>query len=91
MTDRLAEVLGVRPGDTVRIELLEGDGRTRDMTVAGLVHEPMGLGVYMDAAALDDFRASTASSTARRCAPMGVIRRRCTTRCGQCRTWPACS
>lgn len=55
LTDRLAEALGVAPGDTVRIEFLEGARREREAVVAGLVPEPMGMGAYVDRAALARF------------------------------------
>jgi putative ABC transport system permease protein len=53
MTDRLAEILRVRPGDTVRLEFLEGRQRSPELLVGGLSREPMGLGAYMPADALD--------------------------------------
>jgi putative ABC transport system permease protein len=52
MTDRLADILGVRPGDTVRLEFLEGRRREPEVIVAGLSRELMGLGAYMEAQAL---------------------------------------
>jgi putative ABC transport system permease protein len=46
LTDKLAEVLHVRPGDTLRVELLEGPRTTRDIPVAGVVGEPIGMSAY---------------------------------------------
>jgi len=48
LTDRLADKLGLRVGDTVRIEVLEGRERTLEMTVSATVREMMGLNAYMD-------------------------------------------
>lgn len=46
LTDKLAEVLGVRPGDRVELELLEGEFATRVALVVGLIDEPFGMQVY---------------------------------------------
>lgn len=46
LTDKLAEVLHVRPGDTLRVELLEGPRTTRDLPVADVVAEPIGMSAY---------------------------------------------
>lgn len=46
VTDKLAEVLGVKPGDEVLAEVMEGDRRTRRVVVAGLIREPFGLFGY---------------------------------------------
>jgi putative ABC transport system permease protein len=48
LTDRLADKLGVRPGDTVLAEVLEGGPRTLPLQVAGTVREMMGLNAYLD-------------------------------------------
>jgi putative ABC transport system permease protein len=48
LTDRLADKLGLRVGDMVRIEVLEGRERTLEMTVSATVREMMGLNAYMD-------------------------------------------
>jgi putative ABC transport system permease protein len=53
LTDRLADKLGVRAGDTVRVEVLEGRERTLDMRIGGTVREMMGLNAYMDREALN--------------------------------------
>ena len=48
----LAEVLEVRPGDDVMVEVLEGVRPVRQVTVAGEVDDILGLSVYMDLDAL---------------------------------------
>lgn len=53
LTDVLAERLGVRPGDGVELEILEGKERTRRVLVVGTIDEMMGMSAYMDLAALD--------------------------------------
>ena len=52
LTDRLAERLGVRAGDALRIEVLSGDLRKRAVVVAGTVADLVGSFAYMDYAAL---------------------------------------
>jgi putative ABC transport system permease protein len=52
LTDRLAERLGVRPGDTIRVAVLEGERPVRDVQVAATVAEMLGLNAYMDVRAL---------------------------------------
>jgi putative ABC transport system permease protein len=46
MTDKLAEVLGLRVGDLVDVDVLEGDFAKRRLPVVGLVDEPFGLQAY---------------------------------------------
>lgn len=46
LTDKLAELLEVRVGDELAVDLLEGDFSTRALPVAGLVDEPLGLQIY---------------------------------------------
>jgi putative ABC transport system permease protein len=65
VTDKLAEILGARVGDTVEIDLLEGDWSTRTVPIAGLIDEPFGLQIYANASWLgrvlrEDPRISTA-------------------------------
>jgi putative ABC transport system permease protein len=48
LTDRLADKLGLRVGDTVQAEVLEGRPRTLELVVAATVREMMGLNAYMD-------------------------------------------
>lgn len=49
---KLAEILNARPGDSVMVEVLEGARPIRQVAVAALVDEPVGLGAYMRASAL---------------------------------------
>jgi putative ABC transport system permease protein len=48
----LAEILQVSPGERVQLEVLEGKRPIREVVVAGLVDEFLGLSVYMDQAVL---------------------------------------
>jgi putative ABC transport system permease protein len=52
MNARLARKLGVRAGDHVRVEVLEGERAIRDVRVQAVFDELVGLTAYMDAAAL---------------------------------------
>jgi putative ABC transport system permease protein len=52
LTDVLGEILGVRVGDTVELEIREGQRRRAEVVVAGLVDEPMGLAGHMQSASL---------------------------------------
>ncbi len=52
LTRKLGEILGVGPGDVLRVEVLEGERPVRQVAVAGLVEELLGLSAYMDARAL---------------------------------------
>jgi putative ABC transport system permease protein len=52
LNTRLAEILGVHAGDTVSVEVLEGRRPVSDVPVTSIVDEPVGLGAYMQAAAL---------------------------------------
>ncbi|HAU56428.1 MAG TPA: ABC transporter permease [Comamonadaceae bacterium] len=53
LTDRLADKLGARVGDTVRVEVLEGRQRTLDVRVDATVREMMGLNAYVPRATLN--------------------------------------
>ena len=53
LTTRLAEILHVAPGDAVTVEVLEGKRQVRDVRVAGLVDELVGLSAYMSRSALN--------------------------------------
>jgi putative ABC transport system permease protein len=53
ITDYLAGVLGVQPGDMLTVETLEGNRAVRQVPVAGLVKEYVGLSAYMDREALN--------------------------------------
>ncbi len=48
----LGEVLDVRPGETVGVEVLEGARPVREVTVARLVDDYMGIAAYMEIGAL---------------------------------------
>lgn len=49
---KLAEILGLAVGDPVLVEVLEGERPTRQVPVAAVVDEYLGLGAYMDRRAL---------------------------------------
>jgi putative ABC transport system permease protein len=53
LTDFLAELLAVQPGDTLSVEVLEGRRRRTSVVVEGLVREYVGVGAYMDIEALN--------------------------------------
>jgi putative ABC transport system permease protein len=53
MTDRLADKLGLRIGDTVQVEVLEGRQRTLTTTLTATAREMMGLNAYMERRALN--------------------------------------
>ncbi|WP_297793502.1 ABC transporter permease [uncultured Marinobacter sp.] len=53
LTDFLAAELGVKPGDTLTIEVLEGDRRRLEIPVAGVTSEFLGVGAYMRLSALN--------------------------------------
>lgn len=52
LTKKLAQMLGVTAGDSVTLEVLEGGRQVREMSVAGLSDELIGISAYMDAHAL---------------------------------------
>jgi putative ABC transport system permease protein len=52
LTAKLGELLGLRVGDTLTVEMLEGARRTGTVPVSGFVDELLGLSAYMDARAL---------------------------------------
>lgn len=49
---RLAAVLGIRPGDPIMIEVLEGERQTRQVTLMRLSGDLVGVAAYMDQHAL---------------------------------------
>lgn len=53
LTTKLAEVLGVTPGDILTVEVLEGARPTRTIPVVGTVDELLGVSAYMDIQALN--------------------------------------
>jgi putative ABC transport system permease protein len=52
LTDRLARILAVRPGDTLRVDLLDRGGEERSVVVAALIDEMVGVNGYMTLSAL---------------------------------------
>lgn len=48
MTETLAERLELEIGDPVRVEILEGEARTRTVRLGGTIREMMGMSVYME-------------------------------------------
>ena len=53
LTDFLAEALAVTPGDTLTVRILEGQRRVLSLTVAGVTSEFLGVGAYMNLAAMN--------------------------------------
>jgi putative ABC transport system permease protein len=53
LTTKLAEILGVTPGDRLTVEVLEGARSIREVTIDSLVDELVGLSAYMDLRALN--------------------------------------
>ncbi len=53
LTKKLAESLGVKPGDVLTVEVLEGEQPVRQVPVAGTVDDLIGMSAYMDLAALN--------------------------------------
>lgn len=53
LTDYLAGILGISPGDTLTVEVLEGERPVRQVPVAGLVSEFIGVSAYMEISALN--------------------------------------
>jgi putative ABC transport system permease protein len=53
MTDRLADKLGLRVGDRVHVEVLEGRQRTLEVPLTATAREMMGLNAYMERRALN--------------------------------------
>ena len=55
LTDFLGNMLGVKAGDIITVEILEGARPVRQVEVAGFVKEYMGVTAYMDIDALNHF------------------------------------
>jgi putative ABC transport system permease protein len=53
VTAKLAELLGAKPGDFVIVEVLEQARPVRQVQIAGVVEELVGIAAYMDLAALN--------------------------------------
>ncbi|MCC5868186.1 MAG: ABC transporter permease [Gammaproteobacteria bacterium] len=53
LTSYLADTLGVVPGDSLQVEILEGDRPVRQLPVAGVVPEYIGMNAYMELTSLN--------------------------------------
>ena len=53
LSTTLAELLHVKPGESIQVEVLEGRRLVRNVPVAALVDEPLGTSAYMDLHALN--------------------------------------
>jgi putative ABC transport system permease protein len=53
LTRYLADYLGVRPGDRLDVEIMEGHRRKLSLELASTVDEPIGVSAYMDRRALN--------------------------------------
>ena len=53
MTDFLGQQLGVRAGDTISVEIIEGNRPVKQIAVAALVKEYLGIMTYMEIGALN--------------------------------------
>ena len=53
LTDHLAKMLEVRPGDLLTVEVLEGNRPVRQVAIAGLIKEYVGVSAYMQLDALN--------------------------------------
>jgi putative ABC transport system permease protein len=53
LTDKLAEILSVRPGERVTVEVLEGERPVRQLAVVATVDEMIGLSAYMEISSLN--------------------------------------
>ena len=63
LTTKLAEILGVKAGESVTVEVLEGARPVRDIVVANTVDELTGLSAYMDRGALNRLLREGATSS----------------------------
>jgi putative ABC transport system permease protein len=55
LTDYLAKILGAKPGDMLTVELLEGNRAVRQVPLAGVVSEYVGVNAYMRLDSLNRF------------------------------------
>jgi putative ABC transport system permease protein len=53
LSEKLAEVLGIRPGESLAVEVMEGIRPVRSVRVSGLIRDFSGLSVYMSLSALN--------------------------------------
>ncbi|HET6671526.1 MAG TPA: FtsX-like permease family protein [Pyrinomonadaceae bacterium] len=63
LTTQLAEILGVKPGESITVEVLEGTRPVRDIAVVGTVDELVGLSAYMNLQALNNLLGEGQSSS----------------------------
>ncbi len=63
LTDHLAKMLGIRPGEMLTVELLEGSRAVREVPVAGVVSEYIGVSAYMRRDTLNRFLREGDSAT----------------------------
>ena len=63
LTDHLATMLGVQPGDLLTVELLEGSRAVRQVRLSGVVSEYIGVSAYMRRDALNRFLREGDSAT----------------------------
>ncbi len=54
LTHALAKTLRVQPGDRITIEVLEGSKQIREIVIANIAEEPVGLSAYMEIHALNE-------------------------------------
>jgi putative ABC transport system permease protein len=55
LSEKLADLLGVGPGGTVTVEVLEGQRPVRELSVAATLRDYVGKSAYMDLASLNRF------------------------------------
>jgi putative ABC transport system permease protein len=48
ITERLAQILNVRPGDEIIVEILEGNRLIRNVPLVGIIRQFIGIGAYTD-------------------------------------------
>jgi putative ABC transport system permease protein len=53
LSEKLAQLIGARPGDSVTVEVLEGSRPTRQIVVSGLAKEFLGTTPYMEISSLN--------------------------------------
>ena len=53
LTTKLAEILNIKPGERLTVEVLEGERPVRQVPVVGMVDELVGISAYMDVRALN--------------------------------------
>lgn len=61
ITDYLAGMLAVAPGDELQVEFLDGRRETLSLTVRALSHEYLGVGAYLEIGALQRLRGEQSS------------------------------